>query len=213
MNNNTPPCRFDLTFIVLGIQNLSTIIPKNFVEIGSRDGYDANFVANHFGINHKDCIVFEPHPQSCNDIIEKYPHLTTFNNAISADASIKEFYIDKENVGACSLLKREGIDQDFIKVECIDMVSVINNLNLTNIDICKIDTEGTTLDVLKSFSDKISLVKSIQLECETIKSWENQSLYLEIKEFLHLHNFVEVLFCRLHAGQIDDFWIQGPFLK
>lgn len=211
--NNTPAARFDLTFIVLGVQNLSIIKPTNFVEIGSRDGYDTNYMANHFGIRHNQCIVFEPNPDSCRNIMSAYPNFRIFNNAISSEAGIKDFYIDSNNVGGCSLLKQVDLDQKSIKVECIDMASVISNLELEHIDICKIDTEGTSLDVLKSFGEKINIVRSIQLESEIEKSWEGQSLYVDIKDFLQNNNFIEVLFCRLGHTQIDAFWVNGDYIK
>ncbi len=211
--NNTPPCRFDLTFIVLGIQNLSTIKPTNFVEIGSRDGYDTNFISSHFNIPSKNCVVFEPNPESCQEIIRNYPKFQTFNNAISSDVSVKDLYINKENIGNCSLLKKIDSIQNSIQVDCIDMKSVISNLNLTNIDICKIDTEGTTLDVLQSFGEKINIVKSIQLESEITIEWENQSLYSDVKSFLQSNDFIEVLFCRLGNIQVESFWIQKNYVK
>ena len=211
--NNTPPCRFDLTFIILGIQNLSSIKPINCVEIGSRDGYDTNFISNHFHIPSKNCIIFEPNPNSCQEIIQNYPQFQTFNNAISSTVLTKELYINENNIGNCSLLKKTDSTQNSIKVDCIDMKSVISNLNLTHIDICKIYTEGTTLDVLKSFGEKIDIVKSIQLESEIKTVWEGQSLYSDVKLFLQNNNFIEVLFCRLGDIQIESFWIHKNYIN
>ena len=145
--------------------------------------------------------------------MNKYPNFNVFNNAISSDTSTKDFYIDSENIGACSLLKRINLQQKSIKVECIDMDSVISNLNLNHIDICKIDTEGTALDVLKSFGKQINIVRSLQLESEIQKSWESQSLYPDIRDFLQNNNFVEVLFCRLGNTQIDAFWVNEKYTR
>lgn len=209
MNN----CRFDLTSIVIGLPNLSTIIPENMVEIGSRDGYDTEFISNHFQIQKDKCYIFEPNPEQCGKIIENYPKFQTYNQAISTYFGVRPFTIDQDNIGMSSLLHRSVENATHIEVECIPMLDVIKAFNLKSIDICKIDVEGSTMDVLKSFGDKLECVKSIQLESEIKEIWKGQELYCYVQTFLEKRGFTEVMYFRLSDSQIDSLWINNQYLK
>jgi FkbM family methyltransferase len=206
-------CRFDLTSIVVGIPNLSTIQPKNMIEIGSRDGYDTDFISNHFQIPKNKCVVFEPNPEQCRLIQSKYPDFDIFNMAISTKEGLQKFTIDNQNVGMSSLLTRPISNGQTIEVDCIRMDEVILALKLESIDICKIDVEGATLDVLKSFGNKLDIVRSIQLESEIEEVWPGQDLYPTIKEYLSNNGFVEVFYVRLSHSQVDALWIHKNYLK
>ena len=206
-------CRFDLTSIVTGLPNLSTIQPNNMVEIGSRDGYDTEFISNHFQIPKQKCVIFEPNPDQCREISRQYPDFDTFNMAISTFSGLKKFTIDNQNVGMSSLLNRTVVDSKTIEVDCIPMEEVINELKWDSIDICKIDVEGATLDVLKSFRKKLDIVRSIQLESEIEEVWPGQDLYPAVKDYLSQNGFVEVFYVRLSKSQIDALWINKNYLK
>jgi FkbM family methyltransferase len=207
--------RYDLNFVYYGVKELSTITPTNLFEIGSRDGDDAKQLHETLNIPEDRCYVFEPNPDSCKTIIAKYPKFNTYNNAISTKNGSFPFIIDDENVGMSSLLTRtlEPTNSTVINVDCIDMASVLNNLGIDSVDVCKIDVEGAMLDVLESFGSSITKVKSIQIECEHVEIWKGQKLFDDVKEFLEKNDFIMVLFCLLGTKQSESFWIHKKYIR
>ena len=206
--------RYDLSFITLGITEHSDIVPKTLFEIGSRDGHDMAFMRDFFKVNDENCFIFEPNPSACESIIKTYPKFKTYNNAISTKTGVFPFTINHDNIGASSLLTvvEPLKNSTVIEVDCIDMKSVMESENIQSIDVCKIDVEGATLDVLKSFGNLLSKVKSIQVECEHKEIWKGQSLYNDVKELLEANGFIQEFFCLLRNCQSDTFWIRKEHL-
>jgi len=201
--------RYDLNFINLGIREHSNIIPKNIIEIGSRDGHDAKSLANSFQLSDSSCYIFEPNPDSATNILRDYPNMNLYNNAVSDISGVANFCIEKENTGASSLLERtEGNKNDIISVDCVRMDEFIESTGLQTIDIAKIDVEGAALNVLKSFGNHLDKLQSLQIELEHKEFWKGQSLYQEVKEWLNAHGYVEIMFVLLRGTQSDSFWLK-----
>ena len=80
---------------------------------------------------------------------------------------------------------------DEYDVECITLYDYIEKNNINFIDFLKIDTQGNDLNVVKSLRDKISIVKKIVLEVQTVdyEIYENQSKKNEVLEYLNNNNF------------------------
>jgi FkbM family methyltransferase len=203
--------RYDLQSIIYGIKEHSNIIPTNVVEVGSRDGNDAYVLAKNFGLSDENCYVFEPNPEAAENILKTYPRMHLYNNAVSdVSGQTLDFYVERENVGASSLLKRNiPNEHDVVKVETITMADWIEAEQISTIDVCKIDVEGMTLPVLESFGKYIYRLQSIQLEMEHGKEiWHNQTLYPEIAKWLENKGFVQIMFTLLRGIQSDSFWLR-----
>ena len=201
--------RFDLSFIMLGIKDFSNIQPKNIVEIGSRDGHDAECIRDFFQLKQEDCYIFEPNPYAINFIKSTYPKMNLYNNAINDISGTFDFHIDYNNIGASSLLSKKISPSETVKVECLTMESCIDEIGFDTIDIAKIDVEGATVGVLKSFGKHLNKLQSLQIECEHKEIWEGQKLYPEIKEWLIENGFVEMLFANIaNEVQSDSFWLK-----
>lgn len=211
-NNNK--IRYDLTFLGWVIEDFITFVPQNFVEIGSNDGNDADLVSENHHIKKENCYVFEPIPELCQEIIKNYPDFKTFNNAVSSTTGTQKFNVNLKNLGASSLLeKQRGDDYMKIDVECIDMKSVISQMNLNTIDLCKIDVEGSTLDVLESFGEFINRVKVFQIENEHQQSWKKQFTYDDVRNFLEKKEFIQIFFVLQRNSQSDSVWVRKDCIK
>ena len=205
------------------IKEKTTIEPKNILEIGSRDGNDAEYLRRGFNIDTKNVWVVEPNPVQQNNIKNNYPNINLIKNPIFNEKKNLIFYgVDVEDQilnGVSSLLNRidglyENINTHKIEVETmlgIDLLHIINE----KVDICKIDVEGATFEVLESFGDKIKQIKSMHIECEHRPVWVNQKLYDIVSEFLSFNDFVQIHFnyCSNDRLQSDSIWVYKEYLK
>ena len=134
------------------------IKPQTILEIGSRDGDDAKFYQDSFGIKDEDVYVVEPNPIQAQIIMDKYSGYHIFEYAIYNKEGEMDFYqvLDsrKDPVGISSLKDRtDNFYQLFrtrkIKVYAIKGSTLMERID-KDIDICKIDVEGATYEVLES---------------------------------------------------------------
>lgn len=200
-----------------------TIInPKNILEIGSRDGNDAEELMKYFDLKHQDVWVVEPNPNQIEKIRKQYPNFNLIENAIFNEETEHDFYQvisdNMNDVGVSSLINR---NDDFyetrskiIKVKTITGKHLLKIIN-QKIDICKIDVEGLTFEVLESFSEKITDIKSFHLECEHSEVWKGQKLYEDIKNILVKNKYKQIFFTYCGGGflQSDSIWILNDYLK
>lgn len=202
--------RYDLQSIYYGITEHSNIVPVNVVEIGSRDGHDAAILAKSFNLSQENCYVFEANPEAAEEILKTYPSMHLYNNAVTnVSGQTLDFGIEKENVGSSSLLKRNNpSDPRIVKVETITMADWIEAENISAISICKVDVEGMTLEVLKSFGKYIDRLHSVQLENEHSEIWTGQALYPQVAQWLRDNGFVQIMFTLLRGIQSDSFWLR-----
>lgn len=201
-----------------------TIIkPKNVLEIGSRDGDDAEHLRKGFNIESSDVWVVEPNPTQQIKIIEKYPSIKLIKHPVFNVEKTLIFYgVDVNDQilnGVSSLLNRidglyEKINTNKIEVETILGSKLIDIIN-QEVDVCKIDVEGATFEVLESFGEKINQIKSLHIECEHKPVWVEQKLYDDVSEFLLNKDFTQIYFkyCSNDVLQSDSIWVQKRFLK
>lgn len=211
--------RYDLFMIDLALKNNANFIPTNFIEIGSRDGHDTNFIKQHFNIPDNKCYIFEAHPDCFLNIKNTYPTFNIFNCAISNKTQPIKFNAGiigvENNIGCSSILKDTsgGFKSNEILIDGWRFDEICTQLDLIDIDVVKIDVEGHTKEVLLGFGSMLSKTKSLQLELEHIECWENQTLYDDINKFLIDNGFIEIVFIRHSYDQSDSFWINQNYIK
>ena len=198
------------------------IKPKTILEIGSRDGNDANYYAEQFNIDPKSVYIVEPNPNMISEIKTKYPNFNLFEVAIdSGEETIKVFNQvtggGVDPIGVSSLLNRtDGFYDKFptskINVKTINASTLMKDIN-DEIDICKIDVEGLTYNVIESFSDTICKVKTLHIETEEFKYWENQKLQDEVFELLESLNFELIWKGEIFGSQSDSIWINKTIIE
>jgi FkbM family methyltransferase len=166
--------------------------PTVILEIGSRDGHDAHYFKEQFNIENKDVYIVEPNPLMVTTIKEQYPNYTVFDVAISSTEGTAEFNQviggGMNPIGVSSLLIRtdnfyDRFETNKITVKTVKGSSILDSIN-KDIDICKIDVEGLTYEVLESFGESINKIKSFHLETEHVMLWENQKLHNDVCELM-----------------------------
>ena len=169
-------------------------LPKNVLEIGSRDGNDAEYLRKYFNISNNKVFVVEPNPNSANKIRLAHPEQKVFELAISEEVGILKFNaINNDNpmfVGMSSLLKRRtdtGYSREiemkgwenWIEVQSITGKMLFDLIGEEKYDLVKIDVEGATFQVLKSFGDAIKKIKFFFMLLINIR-YHIQVLFLNI---------------------------------
>lgn len=208
-----------MIFYTDSILEKTKIKPRTILEIGSRDAIDAIFLSNFFKISHKNVYVVEPNPTQYKIICNDYKNVNAFNCAIFNKEGVLDFNrIEGEDSGVSSLLDRYDNyyenKSNIIKVETITGESLLCLID-KEIDLCKIDVEGATYEVLESFKEKIHLIKSFHIECEHISIWKNQKLYNDVKRFLENKDYIQIYFQYVNniPQQSDSVWVQKNYLK
>jgi len=206
--------------------------PTSILEIGSRDGHHAEILRSLSNIEPYLVNIVEPHPVSFRRIINTYPSFRVFELAVSDKPGIIDFnaipyskYYDDGVVGFSSILKRNAetcaVDENegptygpenWVKVLAVTGQTILQLIDRWEIDLVKIDVEGFTYEVLKSFGPDIRLMRALHLEVEAepLKLWQNQHGYKEVQEYMSKCGFKEMYYVPMYwAGrQGDSIWIR-----
>jgi FkbM family methyltransferase len=200
-----------------GLSEIVNLKPKNFLEIGSRDGNDTHFIKQNFNIEDSNCYIFEAHPKLYKEIQNRYSNYNVYNCAISNKTEPIYFNAATEledNPGMSSVLNLSNSDfkSEKIQVDGWRIDDISKELKIENIDLTKIDVEGYSLEVLQGFGEMLKKTKCIQIELEHKKVWENQSSYDDVKSFLNENGFTELIYVRIAHDQSDSLWVQNKLI-
>lgn len=198
--------------------------PTSIVEIGSRDGRDADILRQYAELDPKSVYIAEAHPDCAKNIRLNYPEMNLFQVAIFDRMGILDFNAidityNEGYVGTSSLFKR---NMDFVPPSHVDMVNeqgynmvkvigitgtqLLELINRPEIDMMKIDVEGATYNVLKGFGDNLRVIKFLHIEAEDVQIWEKQHLIQEVVDLMKYYGF-EMLYTDIpYINQIDMVW-------
>lgn len=201
----------------------TTITPNTILEIGSRDGDDAEHLRNLFQIPQENVWIVEPNPIQNVNIKKKYPNINLITSPIfNVETPLIFNCVDVSDQilnGVSSLMGRVDKLYDKINTIKLELTPILGStlLDMINqdIDLCKIDVEGATYEVIESFGEKLNKIKSIHLESEHRIVWDNQKLYEDISSLLNNLGFKQVYFqyCGGDTLQSDSIWVQAKYLK
>lgn len=208
------------TFIKIVKQN--NILARNVLEIGSRDGHHAEALRCAFNIAPENVHIVEPNPKQHVRIIDEYPDANLYGVAISNTEGIVTFnQIDSGDDGwdgISGLMDRPEIYGQ-VRTNKISVMSMTGKSLLKmikeEIDLCKIDVEGLTYEVLESFGEDLNKIKVLQIETEENVIWENQKVDSQVSEYLTGMNFVKMdeSFVETKWGrQFDQVWLNKSFV-
>lgn len=185
------------------------------VEMGSRDGHDANAMAIMFNAGR--IITIEANPESFNDIQNYYPNFENYNIAISNRSGELDFCkVNRDQSegirGASSLLNRNddllvGISS-IIKVPTVTMDEFVSLHNIDAIEVMKVDVEGATYEALSGFS-KIRMTRILHIESEHYEFWEGQHLYEDTAALMTGYGYTQVYFKPVFTAQSDSIWLRN----
>lgn len=189
------------------IRNGGTVI-----ELGSRDGHNAQEMADIFLPDR--IITIEANPRCWEDICKSYPHFENYNVAISNRSGSMDFYavrhdFDPVLLGQSSLLYKPSYDNiaDKIEVSALTMDDFVEQHNISEIEVMKVDVEGATLEVFEGFS-KIRMTRLLHVESEHKSFWEGQRLYEDTASFLTDAGYEQVFFAPVWTDQSDSIWLR-----
>jgi len=120
-----------------------------FIDIGAHIGRYTILLSKNF----KRIIAIEPVKDSFNVLrknilLNRLKNVKVINFAIGEKERITKIYINKENLGASSLIEKSKNCTEQ-KVKMISLDKLIKSLKIKKIDVIKIDVEGYELNVLK----------------------------------------------------------------
>lgn len=199
--------------------NFTTII-----EVGSRDGKDADELKKAFDINNINVHIIEPNPICVENIKKDYHNYNTHEVAFSDRNGIAEFnQINTDDVeinGVSSLLYREKYELPFLNLNkiIVKTQTAADFFNKHSIKDCivKIDVEGFTYQVLHGFGEHLKKVKALHIETEGEIVWENQKTSHDVFHLLN-NNFILVMKKRVseehHYLQYDEIWVNRNCFK
>ena len=182
--------------------------PTSFMEVGSRDGKDTEYVSKYWNINVENSHIIEADVKSYNNIINKYKY-KAYNVAASNENGEIEFLSvlsDNELLRGISSIKK-SFHVDNLEYEKNIVKSIRLDTFDFQIDLIKIDVEGHGYEVLEGLGDKIKEIKAIQIETEERVCFENQKIDSEINKYLLNRGFALVDKKRCWDFQFDCLYV------
>ena len=146
---------------------------------------------------------FEPFPDMCKIFLNRYKdNLNVCLNkyALSNNIGSANFYVNtsidtssllkSKNIGASSDKNCFSVNEIVVNTNTIDNYCLENNIS--EIDILKIDVQGSELKVLKGALNMLtsSKIKLIYIETYFKQQYINQPLFHDISKLLYEYNFI-----------------------
>ena len=186
--------RYDMQQLTDNLKQLN-FKPSNFIEIGSRDGHDTNYVRQYWQLEPANCYIIEAHPDCYASIKQQYPQYNTLNVAASNKTEPTIFNAgivgQESNIGVSSILTRtrDAFISRPVEVDAWRLQDIMSHFNISSFDFMKIDVEGFGLEVLQGFGEAIKKTYYIQIELEVEEVWEGQSYYDDVVSYLADYGF------------------------
>ena len=192
-------------------------------EIGANIGSETSIFAEQGNV-----YAFEPNIVLFEQLKEKFQNkenVKLFNYAVDTENTKKTFHVSNLETGIGSLYNlhprlletevsryecyKQGFHEKY-DVDCIRMDTFIERENINQIDILWCDAQGNDFNVLKSFGDKLKIVKQGRCECTyNIQLYENTNNYYgDVVTFLVEKGFsVKADYWHAHGSEVDiKFW-------
>ena len=144
--------------------------------------------------------VFEPLPSSFKTMLEAVNHLPDvhcYPYALTSYCGSTDFYINPENIGACSInapvsWNENEFEKTPIKIPCTTLNEWMREQSISHIDFMWLYMEGHELYALQHGTDVLKTVTAIYTEISFVPVRISSGQYLQLKYFLLLNGFAEV---------------------
>lgn len=182
------------------------------VELGSRDGLDAEKMAGIFTASR--VVTIEANPESFGNIVLRFPQFENYNVAISNVIGEADFWQVNAKfgdviVGQSSLMYKESYDTiaEKIRVPVMTMDKFVEVAGIDEIEVMKIDVEGATYEALEGFT-KIRMTRLLHIESEHEQFWTGQHLYEDTEKFMTDAGYERVYYQPVWTNQSDTIWLR-----
>lgn len=163
---------------------------ETIIDVGTRDGDDAEFLRQQLG--GKYIYAIDANPIAVEATMDRYPEFEVFETAISnynGTTSFVQIVSDRIDEAGSSSIENysffEGATYNTIDVNVIRMDKFIEEfVNQDIIDFIKVDIEGYTYEFLEGLGKEINKVKMLHLETETFDRQEGHKNNNEVLNFM-----------------------------
>lgn len=189
-------------------------------DIGSRDGNDARYLHNCFALNakhakHANTYAFEAHPQEYEIHKDINRDINWINLAIYEYDGQIVFFPKTINSGIHSIRDRGSeFGQGEIIIPCKKVSTILHEFQINVPQIVKIDVEGCSLEVLRSFEDRINDVMIFHIESEEEEYFKDQYLQSQVFAYLEAHGFFMTMYSTTDgSNQHDSVWVNPSAIR
>lgn len=186
------------------------------VDVGSRDGDDAAWLASHFRPGNVTCV--EARPDAAAAIKAKYPDFEVLAFAASDRFAPRAPFLafdEPEFSGSSSLrLSRSRHHASPSHLIGVTRVRLDETLRPGIIDILKVDTEGHSMEVLSGLEGRMSDVLVAHVETETLEraAWGEPANNHAVAYFMRANGFRLFDVSYQWGPSIEDqVWVSGDF--
>jgi FkbM family methyltransferase len=163
---------------------------ETIIDVGTRDGDDAEFLRQQLG--GKYIYAIDANPIAVEATMDRYPEFEVFETAISnynGTTSFVQIVSDRIDEAGSSSIENysffEGATYNTIDVNVIRMDKFIEEfVSQDIIDFIKVDIEGYTYEFLDGLGKEINKVKMLHLETETFDRQEGHKNNNEVLNFM-----------------------------
>lgn len=182
------------------------IIPKGVIHIGAHLGEEYNMYKS-FNLKNK-TVWIEANPEQIDQLKKNIKDDIVINEAVSNEEMLVNFYITKNSNANSNNKESSSLKEldyhliahpsvsvnKIIKVKTKKMINIIDeyNIDMTQYDFLNIDTQGSELDIFKSFDDDIKYINYIYSEVNTKPLYKNIGLISDIDFYLEKKGFKRV---------------------
>ena len=167
---------------------------NSLIHVGGHKGEEIDFY-NSYKLSN--VIYFEPIKLFYLEIKENIKsrdlsNFEAYNLALGSVNKNEEIHVaDGNSSGSSSLLEPRPSDISFSKKEMIQ-VKTYESLDINNIDLAVIDTQGYELEVLKGMGGKINEFKYLIVEFSMFEGYINQVVFKDLEEFLINNSYTRI---------------------
>ena len=172
------------------------------LDVGAQGGF---FNANIFSKKYNfffDLIAVEPIPEEAKKLEEK--NYKVISKGLWSENCKKKLYILGKRPGSSSMYKPnpevlslyDFKEKDFsifditdeIDIECTTIKESLDKFKVNNLDLLKIDTQGSELEILKGMGNYFPLL--MKIEAQIIPMYKNVPSWTELVNYLHKINYM-----------------------
>jgi len=177
--------------------------PITFFDIGASVGNFAKCICGEYEI--KKAFLIEPVSKLIPILEDAFPNKETFhiiNAAISDTVSETDFYYNEDADFVSSLLRIDNKGEAFVslnfddpvltKIQTLTLDSIVNEQQISNIDLIKIDVQGAEHLVLLGGIETLKKTKLVFTEFSYKPLYEKSSTIFDLYKILYENNFILV---------------------
>jgi FkbM family methyltransferase len=192
--------------------NARSLLPKEPValDVGANVGrWTRGFLDIYPGAR---VVMIEAQPElmtTLQRLADRHPSVSAVNAVLSDSETTQDFYVchgDRHGSGSSLLpeLTGEPLEKRSVTTTTID--ALVDSLGLTGrVDLMKLDTQGSELDILRGASRTLGSVSCLQLELSIVRYNEGGPLLDEVVAFLRERGFfARDVFELKYAPESDD---------